>query len=115
MSWSCSSWPNHRANLAAVGCAPESSTGPGGISARMRTSGASVPASRSKSRSASAATNVAPGSVAEDRCLVIADPLPEGCRAAELRIRHEPALVQLAGAETDGADEKLPAAIGVLL
>src|SRR5262249_12477535 len=107
--------PNQAANLDATCFAPESSIGPGGIRARRRTSGAMVSASRRKSRPARAETNVPAGSVAEDRRALIADPLPERCRAAELRIRDELVLLELAGVETDGAHEQLPAPVGVLL
>src|SRR5919106_3075528 len=53
-------------------------------------------------------------SVAEDRG-ALADPLPEGRRPGELRVRDELPLVELAGVEADGADEKLAAPVGVLL
>ena len=95
--------------------AAQSSTGPDGVSARMRTSGASVSASRPKSRSVTAATNLAPRSVAEGRRADITDSLPEGCRAAELPVRDELTLVQLAGAEADGKGEQASAVVGGLL
>src|SRR5207253_9672750 len=106
--------PNQDENFAAAFSAPESSIGPGGISARMRTSAVSVSASRAKSRWASAVTSASPGLVAEDRCVFIADPLPEGGCAADSSVRGQLVLVQLAGVEADGADEKLSASVGEL-
>src|SRR5919197_3635685 len=114
MSSSSSASPNQDENFAAAASAPEISRGPGGMSARMRTSGVSVSASRGKSRWASAATSPSPGSVAEDRCVVIADPLPEGSCAADPSVCDQLALVQLAGVEADRTDEELSAALGEL-
>src|ERR1051325_8699793 len=107
--------PNHDSNFAAAASAPEISTSPGGVRARMGTSGASVPASREKSRAASAAMNPVPGSVAEDGCMLTADPFPERCRPCDARVGHQAALVELAGVEADRADEQFPAAVRVLL
>src|SRR5438105_1409241 len=81
----------------------------------MRTCGVSVPASRVKSRSASAAMNPVPGSVAEDGCVLITDPLPKRCCPCETRVYHQAALVELAGVEADRADEEFPTAVRVLL
>src|SRR5919109_3784147 len=84
------------------------------MSARMRTSLVSRPASRGKSRSASAVTSRSPGSVAEDGCVLIADPFPEGCRAADPGVRGQLVLVQLACVEADRADKELAASGCVL-
>ena len=113
-SSSASDWPNQLANLAAAGPAPESSTGPGGINARMRTSGVSVPASRTKSRSARAATNAVPSSVAEDRCTVVTDPLPEGGCAPDLGVVEEFVFGELACVEAVRADEQATTGLGEL-
>src|SRR5437667_10716325 len=107
--------PHHAANFAPAASTPETSTGPGGINARMRTSAVSVSASRAKSRWASAVTSASPRSVAEDGRVLIADPLPEGGCAADLSVRGQLVLVQLAGVEADGADEKLSASVDELL
>src|SRR5580765_7386394 len=101
MSSNASALPNQDENFAAADSAPDTSTRPGGIRARMRTSGVSVSASREKSRSASAAMSAAPGSVAEDGGVLIADPFPEGRRSCETRVRHEASLVQFARVEAD--------------
>src|SRR5262249_49515220 len=102
-------------NFAAAASAPEISTRPGGIRARMRTSGVSVPASRGKSRSASAAISRVPGSIAEDGCVFIADPFPEGCRSCEACVVHQETFVEFAGVEADRADEEFPAPVCKLL
>src|SRR5512132_1184395 len=115
MSSSSSASANHDENFAATASAPETSTGPGGISARMRTPGVSVLASRGKSRWASAVMSPLPSSEAEDRCVLIADPLPEGGCAAHASIHDQLGLVQLAGVEADGTDEQLSASVSELL
>src|SRR5579884_903080 len=115
MSSNSSASPNHAENFAAAASAPEISTRPGGISARICTSGVSVPASRGKSRSASAAISRVPGLVAEDGCVFIADPFPERCRACEARVAQQAALVELPGVEADRAHEEFPAPVCVLL
>src|SRR5690348_3962006 len=115
MSSNSSASPNQDENFAAAASAPKISTRPGGISARMRTSGVSVPASRGKSRSASAAIRHAPGSVAEHACVLIADPFPEGRRPCQTRVAHQAALVDLAGVEANRADEEFPASVCELL
>ena len=69
----------------------------------MRTPGASVPASRPKSRAVSAATSTAPRSVAEDRRAVITDPchlLADRCAASEEGDRY-PLGVLESGCEVD--------------
>src|SRR5512133_1029105 len=114
MSSNSSASANHEANFAAAASAPETSIGPGGIRARMRTSGVSVLASRGKSRWASAVMSPLPRSEAEDRCVLIADPLPEGGCAAHAGVLDQLVFVQLAGVEADGADEKLSASVGEL-
>src|SRR5262245_4589218 len=53
-------------------------------------------------------------SVAEDRCIVVADPLPQRRRAGEAGIGNEFGLVELARVEADRADEQLAAAVRVL-
>src|SRR6266496_770009 len=115
MSSSSSASANHDENFAAAASAPETSTGPGGISARMRTLGVRVSASRGKSRWTSAVMSPLPRSEAEDRCVLIADPLPEGGCAAYPSVRDQLVLVQLAGVEADRTDEQLSASVVELL
>jgi hypothetical protein len=47
--------------------------------------------------------------------VLIAYPLPEGGCAADPSVRDQLVLVQLAGVETDGANEKLSSSVGELL
>src|SRR4029453_14231881 len=114
MSSNSSVSANHDENFAATASGPRTSTGPGGISARMPGSGVRGLARCGKSPWASAVMSPVPRSEAEDRCVLIADPLPEWGCAADAGVRDQLVFVQLAGVEADGADEKLAASVGEL-
>src|SRR4029078_2132913 len=88
-----------------------STSGSGSVHSRMQPS-----PTRNAPRPGQAAvvTPGSTGSIAEDGC-VVADPVPQGRRAAEAGIRHEGRLVELAGVEADRADQELSTAVGVLL